>query len=1164
MPGDVCGNADVIVQFREGGLKKISNLHRSYDPLHYVLLFPYGTDGWQLGLKTTDNKTLTALDFYSYRLHVRKNDSNILMKSRRLLQQYAVDQWAKIEMSRLQWAKLHQKTIRAEKYQGLHDAIQNGDVMNPGKKIILPPTIYGSPRFYSEAFQNAMTIVRYIGRPDYFITFTTNPKWPEIVESLNPGERAHDRPDIAVRVFKLKFDSLMDDLLKKHVLGRVKAHTATIEWQKRGLSHAHILLIMDNDDKPRTPEIIDQVVSAEIPDIACNPRLHKIITANNIHGPCGTINPGNPCMDGIGVSRRCTRDFPKMFSQRTVVHDDNYPVYRRRSPDQGGYRHTIRIRGADFDVDNSFVVPYNPLLSLRYDAHINVEVVHSIQAVKYLYKYITKGQDKVIVSSDDGSSAQDEISTYLNARYISASEAFWKIYGFPIHQKYPPVEKLPCHLSGEQTVLFQASDAATVVENGPPTTKLTAFFQMNAEDETSRTILYPEFPRYFTWNTSGKKWQRRKRGTVNANGEITTDVLGRIPTISLSAHQTELYFLRMLLHHRAGATSYEDLRTINGELCPTFQDACMKLGLITDDGEIYRAMEEASNLQFGSQLRNFFATLLIYCRPSDPLQFWNKWRTELSRDIMHQMDVDHVTARVENEVLLQLQHAVQREGLDLALDFSLPLPVLDSVTSLPRVISEETSYDMPALHAALTEKLPTLNDEQKLIYDAVIGSLQNDEGKLFCINASGGTGKTYLLNVILTAARCNGFVALGTALSGIASTLLDNGRTLHSRCKIPINVKEDSTCNISNNTATADLLRRTTLLVIDEVSMGNKHTFECLDRSLQDIRQNPLLFGGLTVVFAGDWRQILPVVRHGSRPQIVDATLKRSYIWPHVKMLQLTQNMRLQLSDDQDFPSYLMSIGNGTTETFADIGPNTVTVPDHLSLPTNRLDDLCDFVFGDSVSPDSLCSKAIIAPTNKAVEKVNNRMISKFSGTQREYLSSDAVLENEHQYPLEFIHSLNPSGLPPHKLILKQNCPIMLLRNLDPAHGHCNGTRYIITHLHDHVIEAVIATGVHARNRLFIPRIPMAPSDTLYPFQMQRRQFPIKLAFGITANKSQGQTLNRVGIYLPTSFFSHGQLYVAMSRVTSCSNLKLLCTHKPNDENCEIKYTDNVVYKEIL
>ena len=107
----------------------------------------------------------------------------------------------------------------------------------------------------------------------------------------------------------------------------------------------------------------------------------------------------------------------------------------------------------------------------------------------------------------------------------------------------------------------------------------------------------------------------------------------------------------------------------------------------------------------------------------------------------------------------------------------------------------------------------------------------------------------------------------------------------------------------------------------------------------------------------------------------------------------------------------------------------------------------------------------------------------------------------------------------------------MLIRNLDPAKGHCNGTRYVITKMHDHVIDATIATGLHVGKQIFIPRIPISPSDTTFPFKMQRRQFPIRPSFAMTANKAQGQTLSRIGIFLPKDFFAHGQLYVAMSRV---------------------------------
>uniref|UniRef100_A0A0L8H4A4 DNA helicase Pif1-like 2B domain-containing protein n=1 Tax=Octopus bimaculoides TaxID=37653 RepID=A0A0L8H4A4_OCTBM len=132
---------------------------------------------------------------------------------------------------------------------------------------------------------------------------------------------------------------------------------------------------------------------------------------------------------------------------------------------------------------------------------------------------------------------------------------------------------------------------------------------------------------------------------------------------------------------------------------------------------------------------------------------------------------------------------------------------------------------------------------------------------------------------------------------------------------------------------------------------------------------------------------------------------------------------------------------------------------------------------------------------------------------------------NFYAYQLQdFLNNLNPSGLLFHKIKLKKNCPTMLLRNFDPANGHCNGTRYTVAELNFNVIEAVIATGPKNGKRLFILRIHFIPTDNQFPLQLRCRQFPMKLAFSFTANKAQGQTLDRVGVFLPTPMFTHGQL----------------------------------------
>jgi hypothetical protein len=223
-----------------------------------------------------------------------------LFRGGRLLQQYIVDAWASIEESNLYWIRHNQKTIRADLYDGLRDAlrgVENADMRQMGKRIVLPSTHAGSTRHMYQLFQDSMAIARHCGKPDVFLTMTANPSWFEIDDNLftydeddddpdqpRKKQTASDRPDIVARVFAQKIKAMLKDI-KDGLFGEVLGYVFTIEFQKRGLPHIHLLLFLKGPFKIRDAAHVDSIVSAQIPDPVAHPMLYETITKCMMHGP---------------------------------------------------------------------------------------------------------------------------------------------------------------------------------------------------------------------------------------------------------------------------------------------------------------------------------------------------------------------------------------------------------------------------------------------------------------------------------------------------------------------------------------------------------------------------------------------------------------------------------------------------------------------------------------------------------------------------------------------------------------------------------------------------------------------------------------------------------------------------------------------------------------
>ncbi|XP_037067965.1 uncharacterized protein LOC119089403 [Pollicipes pollicipes] len=194
-------------------------------------------------------------------------------------------------------------------------------------------------------------------------------------------------------------------------------------------------------------------------------------------------------------------------------------------------------------------------------------ITHAVTCIRYVIKYVTKGGDQVMFWVSAGDEVVDEIATYQQGRYLNAVEMAWRHFGYPVHRHQPPAQQLSVHLSGDdQPLRFRArvNSPRQVTENAGADTKPTGLFKRCAEDEFARTLLCHNVPRYYTWQTGARCWRRRRRGTLDVAGIFAAEAIGRVYTASPRAG--EAFFLRLLLHNVRGPRSYEELRTVDGQL----------------------------------------------------------------------------------------------------------------------------------------------------------------------------------------------------------------------------------------------------------------------------------------------------------------------------------------------------------------------------------------------------------------------------------------------------------------------------------------------------------------------------------------------------------------------------------------------------------------------
>ncbi|KAG8174784.1 hypothetical protein JTE90_013184 [Oedothorax gibbosus] len=437
----------------------------------------------------------------------------------------------------------------------------------------------------------------------------------------------------------------------------------------------------------------------------------------------------------------------------------------------------------------------------------------------------------------------DEVQKYVDSRYVGPMEAAWRLNELPLHDRSHSVIRLPVHLNGQQYVTFQEGQKEDAVRKDPKT-MLLGWFDLNKQDSSARQILYSDLPNSYSWRAKDKKWITRTR---NAK------VVGRV--VSVSPRDSERFHLKLILSRIPGATCYEDLRTHENVLHKTFREAAIAMGLTECSDEAIAVLEEAAKTLMPNQMRRFFAYYLIGDEPSDARQLWERFELEMTD-----------FGDTSSEALCDIEAMLNTENRTCE-DFGLNKP---DIFTAPVICIDIGSHSQKCHE--IEEKF---NEDQLGVYNRVIGSISGEcqqPAQCFFIDGPGGTGKTFLYTGIYHRLLAMNKKTACVAWTGIASILLPCGTTSHRFFNLPIQLNEEGICFTKPRDKRR--LQEVDVVIWDEASMIPRKALEIIDRTLKDVMNNSLPFGGKTFILGGDFRQVLPVVKKATRSQIVSECMK--------------------------------------------------------------------------------------------------------------------------------------------------------------------------------------------------------------------------------------------------------------------------------------------------
>ncbi len=1076
----------------------------------------------------TEGKKLTLRQYVQY--NFCQNQIHCWVP--KLQQEWLLDQISRAESIQEPWIVNHMMKMDKMRTATLREFTRNPNTQTTGHRSRIPSTVRGSQSYRRDKVDLGMAHVYEYGPPTLFITMTANPAWPEIVNNLRPGQQWHHDVYLVNLVFREKLLHLIEGLKAGKYFNNRKSQWIqySIEFQKRGLPHAHILVRLEGD-QPQTAVEVDALSTVNFP-LFCSLRcgtcrqctLAHLVNTHMTHKcfPDRCFKTHRPLPKG--ERPHCKYGYPWISNPVSHLGPDGKWVLRRRTQE-------------------SNIVEYNPELLLTYQCHINVQVTTGSKCILYLRKYMSKGPDVANVRISHHMSCQMECNSFYQTRCMTASEAGWTALGFNFQHYDPPVKLLKLHLQHEETVSFQEDDDPDKVMQKFKKPQLEVYF------ERSPQFTNETFQQYFS------------KVDVTASGNEKVRLSKIITAINTVRFQDSEHFSLYLLLKTLKPRSWQEIK---GE-SQTFTERAQSLGILgCSQQEFHRlVLNEMRERHESSEnfMRYFIFVVMDTPRCFNTLfsEFWDKiidGRTLFSSK--------YFTRRA---ALLQMRLRFMQEGCTLSeLLKDATEDIIAEINALPDVNEAELN----TFFNVSVNFLPLDLDQQRTLDDIIRNSCSQPQlQNLFYINGCAGSGKTHLLRQIARHLAENQHNVCCCASTGIAASLLPNGFTCHKLFKMPVNdeyggeVEFSTLLDAGSRDVNARLLRSCTVLIVDEISMIHKKQMELMDKTLRLLCDSELPFAGKIVIFAGDFNQQATVLKGNIPPELMasrayEASIKFAKLFEKFTRYTLNKAHRFQ---DQSWADFLLkTIAHGTGSKVAN-QPNTTTVPQflpHHGVKFISSSQLASFVEtqADFSEPSPV---QYISTKHELVRRFNKRQTeayydeSEITVFPARYSYSPDANKYLHHEQLRHIHVNN---MPDDELHLAVGMPVMCMRNLNIRDGLCNGAIGTIHSLDATSIELKLqSTGKIMR----IPRISFPISSSLIgKGSLIRHQFPLVPAFAITVSKSQGKTFSQsLIIDLSEQCFGHGQLYVALSRSTAPTNITVVIDTNP------INGVENVVFPEL-